>query len=150
MKLNVSKSCRITCLACSLVAYIGCARQPPDETTQEPHRVTVATAASSAGIQATTPVRSRAAYNSKFDHSCKDICRSPAKLGCNRAKDCEPNCRAMSSVPFCAEELQVFFKCLAFQPLEHWECAEDGTGAIRNGVCEREQASFAACLQRKQ
>ena len=54
----------------------------------------------------------------------------------------------MANVPLCAAELQKFYGCLAAQPPEHWECVDDGTGAIRQGFCEREQAEFAACLEK--
>ena len=79
---------------------------------------------------------------------CERVCESSAVLGCRRAPLCKQNCLAMASSAACGGPVKAFFECLASQAPAHWECLEDGTGAIREGFCEQEQAAFAACLQR--
>jgi hypothetical protein len=82
------------------------------------------------------------------DSKCDELCEPVRRLKCRRAAECQESCRQMADVPLCEAELQQFYGCLAAQPLKHWECVDDGTGAIRQGVCEREQAGFAACLEK--
>lgn len=59
------------------------------------------------------------------------------------------NCIAMASVTPCSEALQSLYRCLVDQPLTHWECAEDGVAAIRDGFCDAEQGQAAACMEAK-
>jgi hypothetical protein len=35
------------------------------------------------------------------------------------------------------------------EPIDHWECAEDGMGAIRDGYCNEEQGQAVACMEQK-
>src|SRR5688572_13285150 len=76
---------------------------------------------------------------------CHQVCAPVRKLNCRRASECVDSCREMVSGKVCQKELLQFYACLSTEPAEHWECLDDGTGAIKEGFCEREQAIFAAC-----
>ena len=78
---------------------------------------------------------------------CERICAPSRQLGCKLASECKAQCEAMSSISTCRSELDGFFSCLVAQPVERWECLEDGTGVIRQGYCEAEQARFALCAE---
>jgi hypothetical protein len=82
---------------------------------------------------------------------CNRVCKAATKLHCKKSASCVSSCIGMvSSAADCSNELSSFFQCLGSQSSDHWECLEDGTGAIREGFCESEQAAFAACLDRNQ
>jgi hypothetical protein len=60
-----------------------------------------------------------------------------------------PNCLAMATATPCSSELLAMQRCLAAQPLEHWECSQDGVGAIRVGYCDDEQGAAVHCMTTK-
>jgi hypothetical protein len=139
---------------------ISCAKpkhEEPSAAAQDPKAepLTVTTAslqapavAREAAAAAPTPAPAGSAAPAEVSARCRDACASVQKLGCKHAAECEVSCREMSAVPRCQPEIGAFFGCLATQSADHWECLEDGTGAIRDGFCEREQARFAACLEK--
>jgi hypothetical protein len=46
--------------------------------------------------------------------------------------------------------MQAFLKCASVRSASDWECGADHEAAVRDGACEREQESVAACLERTQ
>ena len=58
-------------------------------------------------------------------------------------------CLQMAGVPGCSQPFEQLYSCLAAEPVAHWECAEDGMGAIRDGYCEKEQSAAANCTAGK-
>jgi len=84
----------------------------------------------------------------KAGPDCDKVCEPVRKLACRRASECADSCRQMAEGSLCRSELLRFYACLASEPAERWECLDDGTGAIKEGFCEREQSSFAACLEK--
>jgi hypothetical protein len=54
----------------------------------------------------------------------------------------------MASISLCRAELEAFYACLAGEPPDHWECAEDGVAVIRDGYCDKQQERFALCAER--
>jgi hypothetical protein len=50
-------------------------------------------------------------------------------------------------MPGCNDELLRFMACAAREPAGHWECS-DGIAALKDGACEGEQATVAACASR--
>jgi hypothetical protein len=42
-----------------------------------------------------------------------------------------------------------FFNCLVKEPVEHWECAEEGVAAIRPAYCDGEQQRAVRCMEAK-
>ena len=80
---------------------------------------------------------------------CVAICERSRKLRCGSAAECERNCQAMGLVAGCNGQISAFYRCLAGQPLDRWECAEDGVAAIRDGFCEVEQERAVACVEMK-
>jgi hypothetical protein len=60
-----------------------------------------------------------------------------------------PNCLAMAVGTPCTDEFSAFYRCLVAEPIEHWECAEDGVAAIREGFCEEEQERAVGCMEAK-
>ena len=79
--------------------------------------------------------------------NCEKICSRSRELGCVRAADCMEGCLEMASIEPCIASFEKLYSCLAGEPVAHWECAEDGIGAIREGYCEREQAAAAGCVE---
>ena len=49
----------------------------------------------------------------------------------------------------CADEFAGLYRCLENEPVAHWECAEDGVAAVREGYCEKEQATAVGCMEAK-
>jgi hypothetical protein len=49
----------------------------------------------------------------------------------------------------CSESFAALYQCLVREPIEHWECAEDGIAAIRVGFCEKEQERAVGCMEAK-
>lgn len=56
---------------------------------------------------------------------------------------------AMGSVTPRSQEIGVPFPCLLKEPIQHWECDESGTAAIRDGYCDKERAAAVACMEKK-
>jgi len=141
-------------LACGLLFLVigGCSKSQPEPsesaaTTESPKadapsQVAVALAPSPGAPEAALPARTGAGPD------CDKVCEPVRKLGCRRASECTDSCRQMADGPTCRSELLRFYACLASEPTEHWECMDDGTGAIKEGFCEREQSAFAACLEK--
>jgi hypothetical protein len=135
-----------------LLAAFGCAKAKNEEPSpsapaKQAEPVAVTTASLPAEPRAVTaPAITPAA--SGHSARCRAACEPVYKLGCKLASECESSCREMMGMPRCREEIGAFFGCLSSQGAERWECLEDGTGAIREGYCEREQARFAACLEK--
>ncbi len=80
--------------------------------------------------------------------TCARICENSRKLKCKSAGECEPNCLGMGSIRPCVDPVAALYTCLEKQPLERWECAEDGVAAIRVGYCDREQAAAVSCMEK--
>jgi len=137
----------------TLLWVLGCNERAASSTAgQKPAEARAAdkptTQAAPQGDAAPKPSAANLATTADMRAACERACRAPLELGCKSAATCVASCLAMASVGSCAKQLSSFYECLASQPKEHWECLEDGTGAIRDGYCEAEQAAFAACLGR--
>jgi hypothetical protein len=135
-----------------VVLALGCAKPVGDEPTQpvpatQVEPVTVTTSAPPRAPRPATAPAITPAVNGPSVR-CRKACEPVHQLGCKLASECERSCREMLSLPSCQPEISAFFSCLSGHGVERWECLEDGTGAIRDGYCEREQAGFAACLEK--
>lgn len=84
-----------------------------------------------------------------IERSCAKICEHSTSLHCAHAEDCTPNCLAMSIGTPCADEFAGLYRCLESEPPAHWECAEDGVAAVREGYCEKQQAAAVGCMEAK-
>lgn len=142
-----------TVTAASLLVLAGCARADPERVQREPIAapmpvpVPVTISASAAPQRAASSAQKSALGVA----DCNRICEAASKLNCKKSATCVNSCLGMvASAGECSEQLRAFFKCLGTQSADHWECLEDGTGAIREGFCEGEQAAFAACLDKNQ
>ena len=49
----------------------------------------------------------------------------------------------------CSEAFLRFYACLVREPVEHWECSDDGIAAIKEGFCEKEQEAAIGCMEAK-
>lgn len=125
------------------LASAGCSKSPPEPS---------GGAASAEPLQADVPARLTTKLapspGAPAGPDCDKVCEPVRKLGCRRASECVDSCRQMADEGVCRGELLRFYTCLGSEPAEHWECMDDGTGAIKEGFCEREQESFAACLEK--
>ncbi len=83
---------------------------------------------------------------SDVQRTCAEVCKRSADLRCSQAAQCEPNCTAMAVGTPCGRPMAALYTCLVKQPLQHWECAEDGTAAIRDGFCDKEQENVVHCM----
>ena len=81
--------------------------------------------------------------------SCRDICDRSKQLKCTHADECLTNCAGMATLTPCSAEFSKLFPCWLKEPIAHWECGEDGVGAIRDGYCDKEQAEVVACMEKK-
>ena len=79
--------------------------------------------------------------------ACEKICARSRQLKCSGLARCLPGCVEMAAIPGCVAPFASLYACLAAEPVAHWECAEDGVGAIRDGYCEKEQAAAAKCVE---
>lgn len=121
--------------AASVAARAATSASPP------PERATVTgSAAPSAGL---------AAVPEGLARDCKKICAHSDELKCAHATECLPNCIAAAAVTPCASEFRALYACLVPQPLQNWQCDEDGVAAIRDGFCEAEQKASFECMQQK-
>lgn len=124
----------------------GCSKPPPEPSGgTEPKTEDVPQAAAAL---VSSPAKADAARPTAAGPDCDKVCEPVRKLACRRASECVDSCRQMASAEVCRSELMRFYGCLASEPSEHWECMDDGTGAIKEGFCEREQSGFAACLEK--
>jgi hypothetical protein len=80
---------------------------------------------------------------------CRKVCERSKQLKCKHADQCLPNCYGMTSLTPCSKEMNALFPCLLREPIGHWECGEDGEGAIRAGYCDKEQGEAVACMEKK-
>lgn len=85
----------------------------------------------------------------EVEQQCARICDRSRQLKCKRAADCQGNCVAMATVTPCSASMKEFYRCLAAEPLAHWECIEDGVAAIREGYCDEQQGQTVACMEAK-
>jgi hypothetical protein len=125
-------------------AAFACACERGKNTEQEG---TQAVAVSRSASSASSPPRDGATV-AKVAQSCAKICEFSRTLECKNARDCEPNCLAMGALRGCLEPVAALYSCLTSHPVAHWECAEDGVAAIREGYCEGEQERAVGCMER--
>lgn len=100
------------------------------------------TAAASAGSAGLLPEAARL-----IESQCTSICQRSSSLHCAHAENCTPNCLAMAVGTPCSAEFSALYRCLAREPAEHWECADDGVAAVREGFCEKEQEAVVGCME---
>lgn len=148
-----------------LLVGIACRRV---ETTSRGHETASTTAvrvaAPAAPILVSTPIAPRAASTSAASpardlrnahapapdgaNECERLCQISQPLGCKRGKECRTQCQSMASSPICRPEIERLFKCLLLEPTAHWECDEEGIGAIRDPYCGHEQSAVFRCFER--
>lgn len=85
----------------------------------------------------------------EVEKTCTSICDRSRTLKCANVAECQPNCLAMAVGTPCSSEFMRFYACLVREPVEHWECSEDGIAAIKEGFCEKEQEAAIACMEAK-
>ena len=133
----------------------GCARSRAEQGhASEPSAVPVASAAPR--VSAAPPIAPRAAplpervpVTPEAQTACRGICERSKQLKCKRSDECLPNCYGTASLTPCSKEIGPLFACMLREPVEHWECGEDGIGAIRDGYCDKEQREAVACMEKK-
>lgn len=96
-----------------------------------------------------TPVVEHRQENSTNDKTrkCEEICRIPAPLHCSHQDECLHGCESMATGPICKAEVNRMYDCLLRQPVQNWECDENGVGAIRDPFCDKEQAAAVKCIE---
>jgi hypothetical protein len=82
------------------------------------------------------------------DARCATLCAHAAPLGCGSELGCMAVCGEMRSSPVCGHEIAQFLECAAARARIDWECGDDDMPALRDQVCEQEQAGLASCLQK--
>lgn len=127
---------------------LACGRHPQTDMAEGTQVVASAVARTASPPRSEASVQSPAESGRAQEELCHELCVASAKLGCKRANGCRSSCLMMVATKSCGRELNIFFECLKSQPLTSWECVEDGSAAIREGFCDKEQGDFAACLQR--
>jgi len=84
-----------------------------------------------------------------IEKSCTSICERSQKLKCAHAADCQKGCIGMAIGTPCSEQFSGLYTCLLGEPVEHWECGEDGIAALREGYCNKEQEQTVTCMETK-
>jgi len=150
----------------SLLVLNACSRTSADETLHSNTSPLAAPSASSSERgtpqTASAPAPPRAAPSSvppktgsgeppasPLRAACDEICGRSRALACARKEDCLQGCFDMAGIEGCTAAFERLYSCLAAEPVAHWECAEDGVAAIRDGYCEKEQAGAARCVEAK-
>lgn len=105
--------------------------------------------AASATALPTSPSLDRVKVPLEAQETCRKICERSKQLKCKHADECLPNCYGMTSLTPCSNEMNALFPCLLREPITHWECGDDGMGAIRAGYCDKEQGAAVACMEKK-
>jgi hypothetical protein len=141
-----ARCARLQLLTTSLVLVAaGCSR----ERIEESPATKPAAASLSPGPSGTGSAKPRdTAEVKKLAETCDKVCEFSRKLSCKRARECEPNCMAMGSLRSCLEPVAAMYACMIREPVGHWECAEDGVAAIREGYCDAEQERAIGCMER--
>jgi hypothetical protein len=136
----------------ALTATAGCVRGSSDAIKGDE----VASASPSAGplLRGSDAATSVAANNVRsvqvpafVEKSCNDICERSRQLACSHADECVPNCQAMGIISGCADQVAAMYRCLVQHRVSHWECADDGVAAIREGYCDKEQEQAIKCIE---
>lgn len=133
-------------IATAPVCGLMCRSNPPP---QQSHSVmasgTVGQAAASS--PAAAPAVPSKVSRSLDNRDCEQICGIAQPLHCKNHADCQVRCQSMMASPVCKETLAKLFACLRNQPRSHWECDEDGIGAIREPFCGDEQGRVVRCFE---
>jgi hypothetical protein len=80
--------------------------------------------------------------------ACSALCSQTASLGCSNHSACVPACQRSFDLPVCPAEVTAFLMCANTVGVEAWECSEQGTPALKDGQCDREQEAVIACLSK--
>jgi hypothetical protein len=126
--------------ALSLTLAMACARERDESENLRP----VETSSAPAAIASITVDEARS-----IEQSCIGICAHSRTLQCSNAAECMKSCVSMAAATPCSDAIEALYKCLTGEPAAHWECADDGIAAIREGYCENEQARAVACMEAK-
>ena len=78
---------------------------------------------------------------------CEEICRIPGPLHCSHQDECLHGCESMATGAICKAEVNRMYDCLLRQPVQNWECDDNGVGAIRDPFCDKEQAAAVKCIE---
>jgi len=127
----------------------GCAKRVATEQERTSEGAQAVASASAGRLDLAPPNPERVPIPAKAQDSCKNICDRSKELKCPHTGECLPNCLGMATLTPCSAEIGELFTCLLREPLEHWECGEDGVGAIREGYCDQEQGKAAGCMEQK-
>ena len=139
----------------AVVATTGC--KPTQNPQQNPSSTVVprretAPVPSASALKATAPVaaivepRQEIPINERT-RKCEEICRIPMPLHCSHQEECVSGCESMAMGPICKAEVNRMYDCLLRQPVQNWECDENGVGAIRDPFCDKEQAAAVKCIE---
>ena len=135
------------------VSSCGFFAQACEKEKTEPAPATTASArepVSQAPAREPAPVGSaRVAAAAEVERTCTSICDRSRTLKCAHVAECQPNCVAMAVGTPCSGAFMSFYACLVREPVEHWECSEDGIAAIKDGFCQKEQEAAVGCLEAK-
>lgn len=119
---------------------LGCARKAEPSDAE-------ATSASAAPVSRPPATVTNGLPSAELARLCTSICENSRTLKCKNASECQSNCQGMGSLRPCLQQVAAFYRCLASEPADHWECAEDGVAAIKEGYCNAEQAGAVVCLE---
>lgn len=112
-------------------------------------KLAAAAPARSAPPARVAPQSERVALSAEAQNYCRAFCERSRELKCPSTNECPTNCLGMISLTPCSSEISAMFGCILREPVAHWECDEDGVGAIREGYCDKEQAAAVACMEKK-
>lgn len=130
-----------------VVVCAACGEPPATEPTPSPQAQSQEPAAKQAPVAPTTVADDSVA--APAGGLCARICGHAPTLHCGAIADCVKGCGEMVASPACPQEMNTFLRCIAAEPIEHWQCDHEASApAIRDGYCDAEQRAFFRCLEK--
>jgi hypothetical protein len=132
---------RLVAILLAIVAP-ACAEPEPEPARASPSTTASTVQPAGAALSSLAPPP----RNSGVTGVCRAVCEHTRPLGCPLQNECLETCVGMAAGTPCTAEVVGLYECLLREPISRWECADDGTAAIRDGSCEGEQSRAAHCL----
>jgi hypothetical protein len=129
-----------------MVLAMGAACDSPssrDTAADVAHSPSVASAVSASAAKAPLAPASAA----QPTNPCPTLCERSRTLNCPSQDDCNGVCRGMQDTQACSGEMSAVFACMVGEPIQHWECSEDGLPALKDGHCDPQQSALFRCLE---
>jgi hypothetical protein len=143
----------LACIALFALVLTACesekATESSDTSTQQAaHPIASAAPSAKAAATEVQPAASQPRPATGLGAACSELCKKTAQLGCSNHSACVPACQRSFDLPLCPAEVTAFLVCANMGGVEAWECSDQGTPALKDGQCDREQEAVIACVDK--